>query len=266
MKNKVIVLIPCFNCESTIKKSLDKLQYKNLKKITKILVIDNNSNDRTLEELLKVKQLKKFKNKILIQKNKNNYGLGGSLKKGFIYSLQNNFKYILILHADNQCNNNQVLKNFLFNMNEKKDVDFFMASRFLKNSDLSGYNKLRILGNYFFNFLTFIFTLQKFTDSGCGIIAIKTKVLKQINFLELSNSFYFNPQLNVHLSALNNLKRIDIPLNWHDSEVPSNLKVFKYLVGLTMYLVSYCLGKKNLKKLSNKEIIEFKKKYRTENI
>lgn len=266
MKNKIIVLIPCFNCELTIKKSLNKLQHENLKRISKILVIDNNSNDKTLKELLKVKKFKKFKNKILIQKNQDNYGLGGSLKKGFIFSIQNNFKYILILHADNQCDNNLVLKNFLLNMSVKKDVDFFMASRFLKNSDLSGYNKLRILGNYFFNFLTFIFTFQKFTDSGCGIVAIKTEVLKQINFLELSNSFYFNPQLNVHLSALNNLKRIDIPLNWHDSEVPSNLKVFKYLVGLTVYLISYGLGKKKLKKLSNKEIVEFKKIYITKNV
>lgn len=264
MKNKILLLIPCFNCEPTIKKAFYQLESESLRKISTILVIDNDSKDRTVKELLKIKKNKRFRDKLIIHKNKKNFGLGGSLKKGLIYSIQKNYKYIIIIHADNQCNAGLVLNNFIYNISVNEDVDFFMASRFLKKSDLSGYNKLRILGNYFFNFLTYIFTFQKFTDSGCGIVTIKSDVLKKIDFLKLSNSFYFNPQLNIHLSALKNLRRIDIPLKWQDSEVPSNLKVLKYLVGLTIYLFLYSIGKKKLEKLDKRNLIEFMKKYKTD--
>ena len=240
MKNKILIILPCYNVGKTLEKTFNRIQFDTIKNISEIIAIDNKSSDSSLKKLLKIKSQNKIVSKKLkIIKNHKNYGLGGSLKVGFLYALENNFTHIIIIHSDEQGDVNQIIKNFMVQFEKNADIDLIMASRFIKNSKLFGYSKLRILGNYFFNIITFLFTGARLTDSGCGIIMLNTKSLSRINFLELSDSFYFNPQLNVYLTKLKNFRKTDIPLDWSDSEIPSNLKVFKYIFGLLKFLIPF---------------------------
>ncbi len=243
----ILLVMPCYNSERSIISSISVIQVKNLKQIDKFIIIDNDSEDNTILKIQNYLSSKNnLKDKFLLLKNTSNYGLGGSLKNSFVYALENCYEYVIIIHADEQGNNNIILKNFLTNISKEPNVDFWMASRFLKESNIKGYNKFRILGNHFFNFLTFLLTGIKMSDSGCGIIALKTKCLKKINFLSLSNSFYFNPQLNVFLHELKNIYKKDIPLNWTDANTPSTLNVINYLFSLTKFLITHCFSKKKL--------------------
>ena len=145
----------------------------------KIIVIDNQSTDDTFEKIKSIKKKNQnLKNKIILAQNKNNYGLGGSLKNAFIFSILNKFDYSIIIHSDEQGESETILSQFIQQIEKNPNIDFFMASRFIKESKLEGYSKIRIIGNLFFNFLTYILTRVKLTDSGCGIIAVKTEILK----------------------------------------------------------------------------------------
>ena len=262
MKLKVLVIIPCYNVEKTIINALGNISNNISKNITEILAINNQSTDKTLQILKKIKlSNEKYKENLKILNNDNNYGLGGSLKIGFMYALEKKFDYLIIIHSDEQGNTNKILNNFFKNIFKYKDIDFFMASRFIKGSQIMGYSKVRILGNYFFNFMTFILTKVKLSDSGCGIVAIKTRLLKKVNFISLSDNFYFNPQLNIYLGRATGIRRMDIPLEWKDAEIPSNLKILTYIHGLLKFLLTFFIKGPNRVKFNKQVIMEFKKKY-----
>jgi len=259
MKNKVLLIIPCYNVEKTIKKALGNISKKNLGEVSEILIINNRSTDNTLKLIQKIKL--NIKKNLSIINNNDNYGLGGSLKIGFMHAIENKFDFVIIVHSDEQGNTDKILGNFFTNINKNKEVDFYMASRFINESKITGYSKVRILGNYFFNFITFLLTTVKLSDSGCGIIAIKTKTLKRVNFLDLSDNFYFNPQLNVYLGRLNGILKKDIPIEWKDSEIPSNLKIISYIYGLLKFLFSVFFKGTSKKPMDAADIKSFKRKY-----
>ena len=102
---KVAIIVPIFNEEKTIEKLLI-----NLKKIGNLIVIDDCSNDSTPTIL------KKFNFKII--KNTQNLGYEKSLKKGIVYAIKKNFKYIITIDADGEhyvSDVGKVLKKLKYN-------------------------------------------------------------------------------------------------------------------------------------------------------
>ena len=97
---KILLFIPCYNCEKEIVKVLDSLiDYSDY--FTKIMVIDNGSKDNTREAA--VNWAKEHTNMpIAVMQNEKNYNLGGSHKTAFEYAIKNNFDYVIVLHGDNQ--------------------------------------------------------------------------------------------------------------------------------------------------------------------
>ena len=46
--NKILLFIPCFNCEKQISRVLESLNNEIFKLVNEIILIDNRSNDNTL--------------------------------------------------------------------------------------------------------------------------------------------------------------------------------------------------------------------------
>ena len=51
--NKILLFIPCFNCEKQIHRVLDSLNSEIFKLVNEIILIDNRSNDNTLNVIKK---------------------------------------------------------------------------------------------------------------------------------------------------------------------------------------------------------------------
>ena len=237
---KIGILIPCYNVQISIKDVLSSLSDEVLKKIHTVLAIDNCSDDETLRVLTEIKSSENsVAKKLVIIKNSNNYGLGGSQKIGYNYFIENNFSHFMIIHSDNQGDANDISTNFLRYFEENQSIDLIFASRFVEKSNISKYNFLRRIGNVFFNFLTHILTGYKMSDSGCGIIFYKIDTLKKLPFKDLTNSSQFNPQLNILIHQLADLKMAEIPLNWKDSEAESHIKAINYCWTLFKILISF---------------------------
>ena len=228
---KLGVLIPCYNVEKTIYDALNSFSNRTWDEIDLMLLIDNCSTDST------IKLIKKFINtnpskikKIKIIENSINLGLGGTQKKGYDYWLKNKFTHSMVIHSDLQCNPEKIVSNFLSKYRKKEKLDIIFASRFHKESILKGYSFLRIIVNRFFNFLTYMLTSVKNSDSGCGIVFYNNKVLKGPQF---------NPQINVLAGRNKNLIIEEIPLTWKDSAAGSSINAFKYCLKLMIFLIIF---------------------------
>jgi glycosyltransferase involved in cell wall biosynthesis len=251
---KLNVIIPVYNCEKTLVRTIKDLNNKLLTKINKILILDNNSNDKTiflLKNFLKKKNI--FKKKIILKINKENLGYGHSVKKGFDFFINDKNNFICILHADYQEKPSIIIENYLNKIKEDKKINLILSSRFKIKSKTKKYSKIRKLGNYFFNFLTYFCTSYKISDAGTAIILIHKNILKSINYNKLSNHWYFHPQLNLLLFNLKEVKLAEIPLSWRDSEVKSTVPLLKYGLGLFFVLIKFWY-KKNITKTAIQNI------------
>ena len=102
---KVLIIIPTLNEDKNIsnlvKKILSLYNYN-------ILIIDDNSKDKTINILKKFKS--KFKRfDYLIRKNKK--GIGSAHQDGILNAYKNNFDYCISMDADGTHDPKQIKKN-----------------------------------------------------------------------------------------------------------------------------------------------------------
>ena len=241
---KIGIFIPCYNVEKSITNVLNSFTPEALAAIDQVVVTDNCSQDKTLAILKNIQSSPSLiGRKLVIIKNNQNYGLGGTQKIAYRYFIENGFSHFMIVHGDGQGNGGDIAQSFLRTFTANPQADVILASRFMKKSDTAYYNRMRTLGNHVFNFLTFLLTGHKMTDSGAAILFYRTEILNNLPFEHLTNSFQFNPQLNILLYNQKNLKIIEVPLKWTDSKDESNIKALNYCLTLLKILLGYRFNK-----------------------
>lgn len=223
MKNKILLFIPCYNCENQISKVLLKaVQHKY---ISQILIVNNRSTDNTESVVLNFAKEHPAAN-IRIVRNKQNYGLGGSHKIAFSYAIKNNFDYMITLHGDNQGNLDDL--NEIINNKSFKKYDCCLGSRFMKGSKCNGYSKPRIIGNICFNIFYSVLFLQKISDIGSGLNIYKISFIANIynNLLNLNDTLSFNPDM-ISLLCYYKANILFFPITWSEDDQISNAKIIK---------------------------------------
>ena len=134
----ILILIPTFNEEMNICQLIDKIQKVMLKYTFSILVIDDNSIDKT-RFLIKQKQLI-YSNLFLLER-KDKLGLASAYVDGFNYALKNNFEYAIQMDADFSHN-----PEYLPLIAQKLDkYDVVVASRNIKGGRVLGWSLIRNL-------------------------------------------------------------------------------------------------------------------------
>lgn len=246
---KIGIFIPCYNVQNSVKEVLRSFSPEVLEKIETIVAVDNCSSDDTFLSLKEMQDPHtEIGKRLVVIKNSDNYGLGGSQKIAYQYFLDQKFTHFMIIHGDNQGNGDMIAKEFLKSFDQNKDLDVIYASRFIQGSDVSGYNRLRIWGNLFFNFVTFLLTGCRMSDAGAGIIMYKTKILRELPFHHLTNSSQFNPQLNILIHGMKGIKITEVPLHWHDSSDQTNISAHRYCINLLKILLRYRWNKTFLRR------------------
>ena len=96
---KAIIIIPLYNEEKTIQKVIKDIKSLNIK--TDILVVNDKSNDNSLE------QIESYKN-IKIINNSQNIGYEKSLEKGIQQAYKLKYKFIITLDADGEHNTSDI--------------------------------------------------------------------------------------------------------------------------------------------------------------
>ena len=173
---KILVFIPMYNCEKQIVRVLSHFTPEVQNLFTEILIIDNKSQDQSVDSAKSsISQMKEIK--VTLIQNKENVSLGGSHKVAFNYALEKNYDFCVVLHGDDQGNINDFIPFRL--SGEFMKYDAFLGGRFSPNSKLIGYSKFSILGNLVFNFILSLSTRTKIYDLGSGLNCYKLDFLKK---------------------------------------------------------------------------------------
>jgi len=228
IKEKILIFIPAYNVEKKITKVLNKIPKIVFNKYnTKILVIEDNSSDKTLSVIKKVIKKKGDKIKIYLIVNKKNKGYGGVQKIAFNYAIKKNFKYVVMLHGDNQYPANKILLLIKPLLTNKYDAVF--GSRMINsiNALKGGMPLYKYLGNIALTFFQNLVLSSNLSEFHSGYRSYKVSSLKKIKFKSNTNDFHFDTEIIIQFLK-NNLKIKEIAMSTHYGDEISHLRSIPY--------------------------------------
>ena len=169
----ITFLVPTFNERKNIYIFINTINRLDLKLDHNILFIDDNSNDGTIEELIKAK--KEFYNIDYIIRNEKKRDLTQSLVFGINYLKE---KYTLIMDCDLQ-HDYEKIEILIKNITEN-NFDLVIGSRFIKDGQNISMNKRRVLESKLGILLCRLIGISNVMDPLSGFFIIKTNLLKKI--------------------------------------------------------------------------------------
>ena len=228
IKEKILIFIPAYNVEKKITKVLNKIpKIVFIKYNIKILVIEDNSSDKTLSVIKKVIKKKGDKIKIYLIANKENKGYGGVQKIAFNYAIKKNFKYVVMLHGDNQYPANKILLLIKPLLTNKFDAVF--GSRMINsiNALKGGMPLYKYLGNIALTFFQNLVLSSNLSEFHSGYRSYKVSSLKKTKFKSNTNDFHFDTEIIIQFLK-NNLKIKEIEMSTHYGDEISHLRSIPY--------------------------------------
>jgi len=228
MKNKddIYIVVPAYNEEKMIGSTLKKLKgegYKN------IIVVDDGSSDNTYN-------IAKEKGTIVCR-HLINRGLGGALGTGIKCALLYNPKVIITFDADGQHDPKDIEKIAKPILEDNYDV--VIGSRLMDENEVKNMPKIKRIGNWGLNLLTYLMGGHFITDSQSGLRAFSNKSAKIIIEQLKSNKYEVSSEFVV-LIKRNNLKFMELPIKtiYTDYSMARGTNVitgFKILVKLIIH-------------------------------
>jgi len=239
--NKVIILIPAYNTEKEIFEV-----FKDLEKVSQffneIIIVDDFSKDKTLQNIIEIK--KKWNNKkkkIFAFHHKINLGYGGAQKTLYKHFLERKGDIAVLIHSDNQYSP-KYIKNLIKPILEDK-ADIVLASRFYKN--LNYHQEMpvyKIIGNRFLTLLENYVLKTNLTEFHTGLRAYSKRFIQDISFINYSNRFVFDSE--ILFDAIDKKMRIsEIPIFAQYKDTFSNVNSIIYGSRILFLIIKYLFKK-----------------------
>lgn len=195
---KVSVVLPAYNEEENIKNAVES--FLNTGFVDEVVVVNNNSKDRTVEEVQKTRAR-------LVHESRQGYG--AALTRGL---QEAEGDYIIMAEPDNTFLSRDVIKLLAY----AQDFALVCGTRTTKEMIWSGANMgwfLRVGNIIVAKMLEVLFNTPSLSDCGCTLRLVRRDSLKKIlPFLTVTGS-HFLPEM-VILSRLKGLKMVEIPVNY----------------------------------------------------
>lgn len=177
-KTKVVILIPAYNEEELIGKTIMNIPRKifGVDKV-KVLVIDDGSTDKTVELALNAGADK------IVSLGKN-MGVGTAFMTGIRNAISMNADIVVTLDSDSQFPPDQIPNFIVPILNHQYDV--ISGARFTKEIPLD-YPKTKLLGNKIFSKMVSCVVGQKFYDTQSGFRAYNKDAILNISVISEYN-------------------------------------------------------------------------------
>lgn len=236
-KNKhIAVVIPYYNAAKHIVNVVQKLPDY----IDGIIIVNDKSPDELPEDL--IKRCKNSTTELFIIECEFNLGVGGATKKGFQFAVENEFDIVIKVDADDQMDTFYLEEMILPIVANKAQVA--KGNRFKRTKELKKMPLARRIGNLGISFLAKLATgYWNNFDPTNGFLAIKTSVLKDIDFENLSNRYFFETSLLSEL-YFNGIRIKDISMPAIYAGEKSSMSVWKM-----PFIFSYNLFKLLIKRI-----------------
>ena len=229
---KIIIILPAYNAEKTLKKV-----YQDIPKhvINNIVLVDDNSNDNTLDIA------KKLNINHVIKHNKR-IGYGGNQKTCLTKAINLGGDIVIMIHPDYQYSP-KLIPAFI-NLIESNHYDMVLGSRILGGTSVK--NGMPIY-KYIFNRLLTLFQniilRQKISEYHTGFRAYKRSFLLKTNWAENSNSFIFDNEIILQMIWKNaRIGEISCPTKYdkHSSSINITQSII-YGLGIVKNTILYVL-------------------------
>jgi len=166
MQKKILLIIPAFNEQGNIKRTIEKIL--SLELPLSVLVINDGSHDSTLKEAKE--------EGVLAISHPFNLGIGLAVQTGFKFAHENNFDIVVRVDGDGQHDESFIEK--LLEPILKDQADMVIGSRFIP--PYLGYRSsfVRRIGINFFAWLISLLTKYKVTDPTSGFVSYNKRMIR----------------------------------------------------------------------------------------
>jgi len=214
---KLSIIIPAYNEEQSIASIIERSLNARHNIIARtsitdveIIVVSDGSSDRTTE----IAQSYQDISLISYKKNK---GYGAAIKLGFNAATGD---YLSFLDADGTCNP-EFFADLIAHL-ENANADIALGSRLGPQSQMP---RIRRLGNIIYAAIINFIGNVNITDSASGMRVIKRKALEAI--YPLPDGLHFTPAMSCKVLLNQNLRLIEVPMEYKEREGKSKLSVVK---------------------------------------
>lgn len=183
-KLKVIVILPAFNAEKTLEKTVEDIP-KDI--VSEVILVDDYSSDQTVALAHKLN--------LTVHSHVENKGYGGNQKTCYTLALENGADIIVMIHPDYQYDP-KVIK-YLVGFIEEGYADVMLGSRIRSRKEAldGGMPYYKYISNRFLTFFENILSGQNLSEWHTGMRAYKREVLESIDFMSNSDDFVFDTEV-----------------------------------------------------------------------
>lgn len=236
---KVIVVMPAYNAEKTLKKTVANISKK---LVSEIILVDDGSKDKTVE-IAKDLGLKTFI-------HPSNLGYGGNQKTCYWEALKRNPDAVVMIHPDYQYDATLIPELIRPILQGRYDMMFGSRIRTRKEVLGGGMPSHKYFFNRLYTVMANMILGVNFTEHMSGMRAYSKKTLKTIPFQRFSNDFIFDQQFTI--SAISHGLRIgEIPIPVRFYEESSSIQFLpglKFGIESLLTLAQFIFHKRGLYK------------------
>jgi len=237
-KKKVIVVMPAYNAEKTLERTLNDIP-KEL--VDEIILTDDCSKDNTVEVA------KRLGLHVLVHEK--NLGYGANQKTCYTEALKREADIIVMIHPDHQYDPKEIPQLITPLLNEECDAVF--GSRMLGGRPLEGgMPKWKYLANIFLTAIENAVFYMYLTEYHSGLRAYSRRYLQTVNFQMNSDDFVFDSEI-IAQGVIHKMRIKEIPIQTRYFEEASQIGLCKSIVyglSILMTLVKFKLHIKGIKK------------------
>lgn len=208
--NHGLVVIPTFNEIENVENIIRAVF--SLKKQFHVLIVDDNSPDKTFEKVIQLQQ--EFQDRLFLEVRKKKSGLGTAYVHGFKWALAREYEFIFEMDAD--FSHNPIDLERLHETCASGEADMVIGSRYVKGVNVVNWPLSRVLLSYFASIYVKIITGMKIHDATAGFICYNRKVLETLKLNKIKFVGYAF-QIEMKYRAFSRgFKIVEIPIIFTD--------------------------------------------------
>jgi len=204
-----IVIIPTYNEIENIETIIRAVF--SLNKSFHILIVDDNSPDKTAAKVVELQS--EFKDQLFLEIREKKAGLGTAYVFGFKWALDKKYDYIFEMDADFSHNPTDLEK--LYKACEE-GAEVAIGSRYATGVNVVNWPLSRVLLSYFASYYVKKITGMKIHDATAGFMCYRRNVLENINLDKIKFIGYAFQIEMKYRAYCKNLKIVEVPIIFTD--------------------------------------------------
>jgi len=231
--SRVVVVMPAYNAEKTLKKTYDDIPKK---LVDKIILVDDGSHDKT------VRVAKRLGLETVIHPQ--NRGYGGNQKTCYTLALSEGAGVVVMIHPDYQYDSTLTGEMIAPILKGKYDIMFGSRIRTRQEALAGGMPLYKYIFNRLLTITQNIILGQNLSEYHTGFRAFNKKVLMTLPFHKFSDDFVFDQDIVVSaIFSKFKIGEIPVPVRYFKEASSINFKrSLKYGIEVLIDLKKYLLA------------------------